>query len=280
MKSILHKHAGIFNYHQKAIPFHYWSHLSDQSSSIDTVIFLGSGQTGKITQWVAKNAPIGTAIVEGLPHKEADRSAYDLKEFARDYTITALFLVLKRYELSTINIVAESQAAPGVIWASLDHPDKVKNVALIAPLGFTADMLGESPRQRLRELKKRAFLSTMQRAQSPLYDWRNAYLSVLMLYVVMFDARWKVSGQKYAIGASHDIREDCRELSIILHRQGNKLVFVLGTRDRLFPAHEVTASINKAKIRYTTVALLKASHASLAIRNGRSILRQALELIR
>lgn len=279
-KPVLQRHASSFRYGPKEIPFYFWSHTSSEITAIDTVIFLGSGQFGRIAKWVAGNAPAGTAIVEGLPHKEADRSARDLKEFARDYTVAAFEAVLKAFRISTANIVAESQAAPGAIWAALDRIDRVNNVVLIAPLGLTAHILGNTPKERLKELKKRAFLSAMQPAQSPLYDPRNFYLSSLMLHVVLYDTRWKVSGQKYAAGASHDLREDCRKLADKLHDKDHNLTLILGERDKIFPPREIATSMKEAGVKHDATIMPKTSHASLAIRDGKLILGQAIQAVR
>jgi len=279
MRSPLKRYAGIFSYGQKEISFHYWSYGS-QTDHVDTVIFLGTSQLGRIAKWVAGNAPTGTVVVEGLPHKEADRSAHDLKEYARSYTNTAFQAVCKTFNISSAHIIAESQAAPGVIWAALDHVDRIGNVALIAPLGFTAHVLGKTPKERLAELKKRGVRSSLQFTQSPLYDLRNIYLSLLLLHVVLFDAQWKVSGQKYAAGASHDLREDCRRLAKLLRQQGHTLTFILGEKDKLFPPREILTSLKEAGIETFDTTTLNTAHASLAIRDGKHILATAVKAVR
>lgn len=279
-KLLLQKNIGIFRYGKKEIPFCFWAHLSDNTSTIDTVIFLGSGQSGRIVKWAAGNAPTGTVIVEGLPHKLADRSARDLKEFTKQYTEVALLSVTKVFDISSVNVIAESQAAPGVIWTALDHLDKVKNVALIAPLGFTAHTLGDSPKQRLKKLKRRAFLSALQFKQSPLYDVRNFYLGFLMVYVVLHDAKWNVSGQKYAVGASHDVRLEADELANYLHKNGRSLMLILGERDKIFSPHEVMSSVEGMGIKHITTIVLETSHTSLAIRDGKHILDRAVRAVR
>lgn len=258
MKSALQKYTASFWYGQKEVPFHFWLHTDNKDVPIDTVVFLGSGQQGRITKWVAANTPSGTVVVEGLPHKIADRSAHDLREFAHNYTDAALLAVLKTLNLTSAYIVAESQAAPGAVWTALDNLPQVKGMVLIAPLGLTAHILGASPKERLKELKKRAFMSSAQFAQSPLYDWRNFYLNALMLHAVLLDTRWKASGQKYAVGASHDLREDCRELAVRLHQKGG--TFTL--------------------IHYLDIITLKTSHTSLAIRDGKEILHKAVMIAR
>lgn len=280
MSSVLQRYTANFQYGRKEIPFYFWSHQSGKDTPVDTVIFLGSGQRGRVARWVAANTPDGTVTVEGLPHKIADRSAHDLRDFAQDYTNAAFSAVLKTLSLTVAHVVAESQAAPGVVWMALDNLPQVKNVVLIAPLGFTAHILGTSPKGRLKELKRRAFRSSMQSAQSPLYDWRNLYLNVLMLQVMLFDARWGKSGQKYAIGASHDIREDCRKLAVQLHRRNCTFTLVLGEQDRIFPSSEIETAIKNADIKYLNTIVLKTSHASLAIRNGKNILRKAVMAVR
>jgi pimeloyl-ACP methyl ester carboxylesterase len=279
-KPLLQKHIGTFHYGQKAIPFYFWSHTPAEGDIIDTIIFLGSGQSGRIARWVAENAPAGTAVIEGLPHKEADRDAHDLKEFVRRYAETAFLAALKTFKISSANVIAESQAAPGAMWASLDRSDKVKSVALIAPLGLTARTLGSTPRQRFKELKKRTFFSAVQFVHSPLYDSRNFYLNALMLHVLLYDSRWGVSGRKYAIGASYDLREDCSKLARQLHKKGNRLTLILGTRDKMFPANEVMDALEEIGAKYITSVVIRGSHTSLAIRDGKRILNQTVQAVR
>lgn len=279
-KSIIQKYAGIFRYGKKEIPFYFWSHLTSERDVVDTVIFLGSGQSGRIAKWVAGNAPAGTVVIEGLPHKHADRNAHDLKDFAHQYTNTAFLAALKTFTMPSANIIAESQAAPGTIWTALDQLAKVRSVALVAPLGLTAHILGSFPKERLAELKRRAFLSAMQFAQSPLYDPRNFYLSSLMLHAVLYDARWKVSGQKYAVGASHDLRQECRQLADQLHAKGNRVTLILGARDKIFPPREIAASVEEANMKHVNTVVLNASHASLATRHGRQTLSEAVRAVR
>jgi pimeloyl-ACP methyl ester carboxylesterase len=248
---------------------------------VDTVILLGSGQWGKIPRWVAENAPAGTVVVEGLPHRAAQIDGRDLKDFSRDYTTVAFRAVLGAFNIPSAHIVALSQAAPGAIWMARDCADQVRNVALVTPLGFTADILGVSARERLSELKRRTARSSLQFSQSPLRSTRQLYLSWLLLKVLLVDARWQVSGQKYAVGASQDLRQDCQELAEQLARHGGRLTLILGGKDKLFPSHEVTTALRQAQVKNVQViTLADMAHPALVARADRRMVERIVGLVR
>lgn len=62
------QHFGTFEYASKKISFNYWSNLQDGQPP-DTIIFLGTGQTGRIARWAAQAAPSGVVVVLPMPLK-------------------------------------------------------------------------------------------------------------------------------------------------------------------------------------------------------------------
>lgn len=233
MRRDIQKHQSTFYYSGKKIVFHFWSH-TNPSGSIDTVIFLGSGQMGMIPKWVALNASPGTAVVDGLPHREAHNDAHDLIDFSRDYTKTAFLSVLKVHSLTTANVVAISQAAPGVVWLACRLPSQTSNVALVAPLGFNSLALGNTPKARLKELRKRTLSTLGQYSTSKPYEPHYLFLGLMALHVLVFDSRWKVSGKKYATGSSYNLLGDCRLLADLLWGKGNSLTIFVSEQDKYF----------------------------------------------
>ncbi|MBL8159109.1 hypothetical protein JNJ66_01495 [Candidatus Saccharibacteria bacterium] len=280
MQPTITRHEGRFRYDTKDMPFQFWSCTTDMVRAIDTVIFLGSAQRGKVVRWVAESAPAGTVVVEGLPHREADRSARNLEDFASSFTRTALQAVRRTYKSKELNIVAESQAVPGVVFAALESPELIGNVILAMPLGFTADALGDTPRRRLRTLKWRAFLSALQALQTPALDRRTLHLTFLAAHALLIDSHWRLSGQKYAYGVSRDLRPECRQLAGAIGRRGKKLTLLLGERDKIFPESEVRRSLEEAAINTIAVEMVDAPHVSLAIRGGERVLKRAVAIAR
>jgi hypothetical protein len=280
VKRQIQKHTAMFLYQGKQIPFDFWAQPDDKGS-VDTIVFLGTGQTGKLPRWAAESALPGTVVVAGAPHWIADPSGSDLYEFAYDYTLTAFKAVETEFKLKSAHIIGESQAVPGVVRLGLGESQLVGNVALVAPLGFTATILGDTPEARLRELKKRAKRTLMQPALSPLIDWRVAYAAYSIMRGVRAETVKGASDRKYATGLSYDLTGDFRELVDIQTYKHARVVLILGQDDLVIPASEVVGSLEKAGIRdVPTVVLPGAAHASLGVRAGKATLVRAIQEVR
>lgn len=279
MKDAVQVHTGLFHYNNKNIPFHFWIRANSQAS--DTIIFLGTAQVERIPKWVAQSAPPGVVVVDGLPHWEAYPSARDLKEFSITYTLVAFKAVLATFNISSANLIASSQAAPGVICASKQMLDHVRNIGLITPLGFTAAVFGKSLKDRMSKLRLRAFHSLFQFSQSLFHDPRNVYIHFILLRALFLESVWGASDRKYAMGLSHDIIEDARYVSDKLSRKGNSITIFLGEKDRIFPPHEILGALKASGIKHIrTVMLPKVSHSSLAIRGNKEVLAQIVKTVR
>lgn len=277
---MLQRHNFFFDYRDQQIPFHVWSHL-ESGQKPTTVILLGTGQTGRLPYWVARAAQPGTLVVQGSPHWKSHPSAEDIYDFMHGYTAAALRSVQQEFALDRIQLIAESQAAPSAVVAACTMPGLIHNVVLIAPLGFCAQSLGDTPEARLRMLQRRAFRSMFQLPQSPLHDPRNFYAGVMILRAIFAEAERGASRRKYAQGLSYDMREDCRELLALQRKTGAHCTVLLGKRDRLFPADEVTDVIKSAGLDELRVHILPdMTHSSLATRGGWRALHTALELAR
>ena len=279
MKDKIQRYTNIFNYGHKKIYYHYWSHID--SSTPDTIIFLGTFQIGKIPKWVAEAAPPGVVVVQGLPHWESHPSARDLKDFSIIYTETVLKNILSMYNLSSANIIAHSQAVPGIIAVGLKNLDCINNLSLMAPLGFTSSIFGNSMKERIATLRLRSFYTLFQFTQSPFYDIRNTYVTLMLLKALLSEKEIGASNKKYAMGLSYNLLEEVSELANKLWNKGKTLTIFLGEKDKIFPPKEVIESLRAAKINHIkTVIIPKLSHSSLAIRGGSEVLKQMVSLTR
>ena len=279
-QTLLEKHTAIFNYREQAITFRYWTH-TDSLSRIDTVIFLGTGQMGKIPKWVAASAPPGVSVVEGLPHWKADPSGRDLKKFSEAYTLSAFKTVLADHDLNAANIIAISQAVPGVLWMAVILSAKIRNISLVEPLGLTKHVFGTTDAARLHALKKRAFRSMMQLRQSPFYNPRNLYAFLLLLRARFLEAERGASDRKYAEGLSHDLLAECRQ---IIKQQADRhahfFVFA-GGKDVIFPHSEIRSALNAADLKQIEIITLpETSHTSFTARHDQAALRQIVAATR
>lgn len=278
--SRIERHTGLFAYANKVIPFTYWSHLQDDEAP-DTVIFLGTGQTGRIARWAAQVSPPGTIIVEGAPHWHAHPSANDLYDFMYAYTLAAFRIVQKKFSITSAHLIAQSQAAPGAVKLGNEYPQQVGNIVLLAPLGFAATIFGDTVEERVRTLIRRAKQTFFQLQQSPFYDPRNFYVGYMILRAILQESERGASRRKYGTGLSYDMLEDFRAL-VERHTKHSKTVtLLLGDKDKVFTAKEIRPLVEAAGIKDAKIHILPGvSHLSLGVRGSKKVLSAAVATVR
>lgn len=274
------RHCSAFQYADKTISFNYWSRAQNGKNP-DTIVFLGTGQSGRIAQWAAQMAPLGVIVVEGAPHWHADPSAEDLYDFMYAYTLAAFRAALNEFLISSVHLVAQSQAAPGVVRLGNNFPHQVNNIVLLAPLGFAATIFGNTPEARARTLMRRAGRTFFQLSQSPFYDPRNFYIGFMILRAIILESERGASKRKYGTGLSYDMREDCRMFVERQAKRGKIVILLLGDKDRIFMPQEIRPLVEAANIKGLKIHVLPGiSHLSLAVRGGKKVLKAAVDLLR
>jgi pimeloyl-ACP methyl ester carboxylesterase len=272
-------HVAVFEYGHKKIPFHFWSHTD--GGPVDTVIFMGSAQVGKIPKWVAQAAPAGTVVVDGMPHWHPRPTADDLGRFTQEYSVAAFEAVLKYFGLSTVNIIGLSQATIGVVWLAKTLPASIRSVAIVAPLGLNANALGATPEARLGELKKRTLRTYLQFSQTPFHDPRILYMQFVLLCSLLSESEKGATNKKYSLGLSYDLLEDCRAVAADRQHHGFDFKVFLAQNDKLFPPHEIRTALQCAQVQHVSIVVLPdISHPSLASRSNRKALVQIVNDIR
>lgn len=273
------KCAGTFRYGKKEITFNFWIDRTEANLEPDTVLFLGAGQTGSICRWVAHAAGPRVVVVEGLPHWEAHPSAEDIVEFSKAYIHTALQAVLTAFTLPSVNIIGESQAAPATVVLASSAPDKVRNIVLIRPLGFSVHAFGSSDQERLHAFRRRIMRTALQFSQSFFHDPRNVGVISIMTRTMLREPTMRALVKKYAAGIAYDILEDCRQVAKQQQLNGHSFTILLGEKDKMFPPSEVVAVLKSSGIVGVTIKILpKTVHSSLAVRSSKVILKQAIDI--
>lgn len=197
------------------------------------------------------------------------------------YTETAFLAVLTEFGLPAAHVVAQSQAAPGVVKLGISHTASVRNVVLYAPLGFAATTFGNTSEERLQTLARRARQSLMQRSQLPIYDPRNLYAGFAILRAITREVERGASKRKYAKGLSYDMREDCKTLVKKLKAQGTTVTLLLGDQDKIFTVDDIQPALKEAGITDMHIHVLPdISHLSLAVRAGKRVLQVATDIAR
>lgn len=279
MKNLVERQTSYFHYGSSHIKVYYWYKKNDDTP--DTVLFLGTGQVGKIAQWTAQAAPAGTIVVEGVPHWKAHPSAKDLKEFMEGYTVAAFDAVIQQFNTTAMNVIGESQAAPCVLWLALCRSDQIRNIALIAPLGFNISAFGDNPSERLKELKRRAMKTLRDPTLSFLKDGRNLYVTLGLLRARLSEKQWGASDRKYATGLSYDSRADLKKVVKDQQDKENTVTLYLGENDLVFPPNEIIPSLREAHIEDVHIQIAKnAVHSSLALRHNQDLLSKVIHEVR
>ena len=270
------KHQALFAYANKEIPFYFW--LQESTAPPDTVFFLGTGQVGKIPRWIAQIAPAGVVVVEGIPHWHSDASASDLVEFSLAYTKCAYEAVLETFKLPSMNIIGESQACPPTIWLANQLPEKIRNIALILPMGLNTSSFGETDDAKFKELRKRSLQTILHPEQ---FDLRNLYAAMQLLRIILSGMKDGSTVKKYTKGISQDITEEFRALLKHREMKSHSVTLFLGERDKLFPAHEIEQSLKKASINTAYIEIIpRKSHTSLVVKTARPIISRVVEVVR
>lgn len=267
------KHEAYFTYLGKQIPFSFWVNLSDTCP--DTVIFLGTGQIKRIPYWVAKAAPAGVVVVGGLPHWHSDPTAEDIITFTQEYTKCAFLAILKIYSQQSMHVIAQSQAAPGVLWLANEISEKVGNIALVLPMGLNTKYLGDADEERYNELKKRSVKSLFHSEQ---LEPKNIYAGLILAKIIAQGHKDGSTKRKYTKGVSHNALD---ELAAALKHGGRNISIFLGEDDVLFPASEIRNSLTTAAITAVhTEVIPKKSHTSLTTKQSTQMIARAIRALR
>lgn len=93
---------------------HYDTWLSGEISQVKIVLFLGTGQVGKIPEWIVRQCPQDTLVIQGAPHWLAKDDGSDIPDFMNHFTKDTLDNISAALNHQVV-VIADSQAVPAVI---------------------------------------------------------------------------------------------------------------------------------------------------------------------
>lgn len=262
-----------YEYNGRNIPFKIW--FSDDSSIIDTVIFLGTVQVDKLTQWVAESSPPRTAIVQGAPHWFAKEDGSDIPSYMFNYTKDSFDSLTADFKLKGLNIIADSQAVPGVVqlFTQDNYKSYMKNMILLQPLGFNANSFAGTDDQRIDAFKSRIIKNAYHQLIGLLLDSRLRYNHRLLSKTVSF--RDPKARAQYNSGLKYDSLPDLRALMKI----SKNIMIVCGEKDKIFTASEIMKNLQQANLSVEVVIVKNIPHSPLATRKGLVLLNKAFTLL-
>ncbi len=243
------------------------------------VLFLGAGQIGPVVKRISRLAGEGVVVVQGVPHWYAHNSGDDIEEFCAEYVRQVMANISQSH--TQIRLVAESQAAPGVLMYTDDHADQVASLTLVRPLGYTAKYFGNDKDERFKEFQRRASLTFRQ-----LIPFLLRYPPALIVPYAVFAARMRESARsyasKYGMGCSYDATDITRSVVHQLAARGASFTIMLAEDDRLFPPKETLTTLRDAQLleHITTVIEPDRFHISLAASRDSSEINRILSIAR
>jgi pimeloyl-ACP methyl ester carboxylesterase len=274
----LQRYDTVMEFHGVRIPYTYWAHLQGITPP-DTIVFLGTAQINKIPLWVAQQCPPGTVVVQGFPHWLTKPDASDLGEAMLAHARHALRTIMQEFGVSTMHLVAESQAAPCAIWLASKLPQSVGSICMIMPLGLNRTAYGDSSTKAFEQLVSRSIRSVLQFEQSPLHDKRNCYIVYTVAKMVISGVFDGSTTKKYTFGIMQDMTASLAAL--ITSQPQRRIAVILGGKDRIFPASELAATLSRPEFApIKQIYFAKASHSSMAIRSSKALLQAAITSVR
>ena len=274
------RHIATFVYGPKRIPFHFWSKRAGDTAP-DTIVFLGTGQIGRIPLWVAQSLPAGTIVVQGLPHWHSHASGNDLEDFANAYAMCAHKTALETFDIRSLHLIGASQGTPSTIWLANQFQDSIGNVALLQPMGLNTSSFGNADRARFQELRRRSLRTLLQFQQSVLHDFRNLYITSVLMAVILAGLRHGATVNQYTAGISHSMLEQFEQLAKHQAKHHRSLTLFLGDKDRIFPVAEIRQALQTIPADNIRVRIIPGlTHASLGLKAATSYLPSVVAAVR
>ncbi len=260
-----------FQYKNRSIPYDVWT---TSSSAASTVLFLGTVQVGRITEWVARLCPPRTIVVQGAPHWLANPDGSDTTDFVYRFGADAISKLASRFSEKGITVIADSQSAPFILKAALkkEYAALIRRIILIQPLGMNmATYLSYQP-SSVALFQKRVSLNSLHQLPYFLTNKSLRY-NYMQIYKLVAHNKQQVNAQ-YAAGLSHSALDDL----MVARKRGIDVRIVCGEKDALFPPKEIQKALQTCGLGDIPILVVpKVPHSPLPTRQGTKLLKAALE---
>lgn len=260
-----------FTYLYQGKPIDYSVWFTSNDKTMNTIVFLGTVQIDKLPEWVARACPPGTAIVQGAPYWHTKPDGSDIPDFMIGYTKSALKEIAAHHTISSLNVLADSQAVPAVIriFTLKQYAPTLKSLVLLQPLGLNPNAFRGTENERIAILKRRVARNAYHQIPSLVFDSRLRYNHRLLNKVASL-RNPRVKAQ-YSSGLEHSALPDLKKLTEL----GAKVTIVCGAKDKMFPADEIESSLKQEGIAIPMVSVRSVPHSPLATKQGLKLLNAA-----
>lgn len=269
----LRKLSFNYDYSEQGIPYDVW--VNDKNGHIDAIVFLGTVQIGKLARWVAEECPPNTAVVQGAPHWHAKKDGSDIPEYMFGYTKSVFDALAKTFNIQSVNVIADSQAAPGVLqlFAESGYQKFIKKLVLTQPLGLNPSIFRGDDTVRFGTFKRRIIKNAHYQIIPLLLDGKLRYNHHQIIKIV--DYHDPVTKAQYNSGLKHDSSADLE----ILSRLDFETTIVCGSHDKIFPASEIAENLKSHDINIDVREVKGVPHSPLPTRLGKKLLDEAFRIL-
>lgn len=256
-----------YNYSEKNIEYSIWTN----NTKIENVVFLGTVQIGKMPRWVCEHCPPNTAVVQGAPHWIAKSDGSDIPEFMYEFTKTAFESILGNYSVQKVNVIADSQAVPGVIelFNLSKYQKRLNKLVLLQPLGLNTFAYFGSDKARINIFKKRILANARYQIKPLMIDRKLRYNHYLLSKKVSF--KDIAASAQYNSGLKHDATPSLKRLLTL----NNDVQIVCAANDKIFPPNEIMINLRKNNINLTIKTVKTVPHSPLGTNYGYRLLDAA-----
>lgn len=244
---------------------------TSSATEIHNVLFLGTVQVNKLPYWVAVACPPRTAVIQGAPHWHAAPDGTTIPDFMFEFTRQAFDCIAKNIQLKSLHILADSQAAPGVLalFRGKKYAQYLERLTLIQPLGLNHQSYAAGSDLPISIFNKRVRKNALHQLLPLLSEHRLRYNHYLI--ATKAAANQGRANAQYAAGLTHDALPDLQKLYAVNPR----ITIICGVKDALFPAHEINNSLRKIDLPIDVLQIGSVPHSPLATRQGKRLLAVA-----
>lgn len=266
----------IFHFHYRGSEIEYAIWFTSPDKPVERIVFLGTVQVGKIAEWVARESPEATAIIQGAPHWFAKDDGSDVRDFVHDFSENALDNILLTHEASLLRIIGDSQSAAFTLKIATNKKyfNLVDTVVLLQPLGFNIQPYDTSPSKRMKTFRRRFMKNAIYHLVHVPTDARLRHSHRQVYELVSADS--KKADAQYAAGLAYDALDDLEQA----HKMGLKVSIICGSLDKLFPPKEIRHNLQARGLPIEVIEVPRVPHSSLPTKQGLKLLHAAFELAR
>lgn len=272
-KNHIHKISFNYDYNGQSIPYDVW--MNDENGRIDSIVFLGTVQIGKLARWVAEACPPYTAVVQGAPHWHAKKDGSDISEYVFGYTKSVFDTLVKSFSIDQVDVIADSQAVPGVLqlFAGRGYENYLKNLVLTQPLGLNAAAFDGDDDTRFKTFKQRIIKNAYHQVVSLLVDGKLRHNHRQISKTI--DFRNYGDRAQYNSGLKHDAMSNLKALSA----SDCNIAVLCGGRDEIFPAAEIRDTLAANGLNISVHEVAGVPHSPLATYLGRRLLNESFRIL-